>query len=200
MGQAVGRGQGRGLGKVVLSDKGTIARVAAYRDSAVFSTPPFTENDHGPLGEHVGNCRRLDVVCIEAAEIDGDSGEYGRGDVFAEFCRNIRRLVGLGYDERFALADPGEAFDQVAVDRRADAEGEQIAMPKIAPHELEGLGFDVDVAVRYDRDGARDIFALGQGQGSLERGKKFGTTAATLLLQEIDGGADIFRCGGQRSG
>src|SRR5690606_14362969 len=128
-------------------DVGLSAGAAGEHDLADGRAAPLAVQDDGTGGEDVGQRDRLDVVGVEALEAHLDAGEHGRVDVVGEARGGGGRVAVAGDDERLALAGAGEAFDELAVDAGADAEGEDVAATKIVADAGVGLGLDRNVAV-----------------------------------------------------
>ncbi len=88
------------------------------------------------------------------------------------------RLHRVGDDEGLAHAGARQAFHQVAVDGRADAEGKHVGLRQVPAHQLEGLALHRHVAVGHHHHGARHVGRLGLGVDALERGNQLGAAAA----------------------
>ena len=75
------------------------------------------------------------------------------------FVGALRRLRLVEDDERLALAGLREAVDEVAVDRAADAEREDVGVAEVLADVLEHRGLLGDVAVGDDDEAARHVLA-----------------------------------------
>ena len=85
------------------------------------------------------------------------------------------------------MTGPGHALDEVAVDRGADAEGEEVGRLQIVANQLKDLGLHVHVAVGGHRHDPGDPLGAGQAQGLLHGRHDVGAAAAGLGLDKGQG-------------
>ena len=171
---------------------------AAQRQRPVRLAAPFAEIHHRPFREHVRHARRLDVVHFKTLRVQFHLRQHRRLNVLPEFFGLRRGFARIQQHERLAHADPRHAFDEEAVDRRADAEREQIGVAEFAANQVKHLRLDVDVAVGDDDDAARHAFGARQRKGALHGGQNLRSAAALLIADKLQRLLDILRRGGQR--
>ncbi len=166
---------------------------AAFEDQfgALGLAAPLAPQHHRPATQHVGQRGRLDVVDLQSFEVRLQVGEHRRVDHAAQPLGLRRGLIRLGDDKGFALAGTRQAFDQVAVDRRADAEGEHVGLRQVAPHELEHLVLDADVAIGDDDHAARHVGRLGQRGHAAQRRHDLGAAAAAHAVDRLQRAVDV---------
>ena len=158
---------------------------------------PFSEEDHGTLGQNIGQGNRFHIISGKAFKIHLHLGQYRCRNHGAEALRPGLRCFPLVDDERLAHAGPRHPFDEVAVDARPDSEGKQVGVVEIVPDEIEDLFLNGHIAVGDDDQGPRVLFALFEGEGALQGRQYFRSAAAPLALKKSNGPPDIFRRGRQ---
>src|SRR5262245_35541712 len=146
----VGAGRGNRDRRAVLPAAGPARELDRTTDPAA----PLPEHHDRPAGKQIRNLLRLDVVGVEAGDLDVDVGEHRRVDVAAQAHSRIWRLTWFGDDER--LAEPGarDAFDEIAVHGAADAEREEVGAVELRPDVVEHVALRLDVTVGEQDDAA----------------------------------------------
>ena len=184
----VGRGDGQHLLPIAAG------ALALQHELAAGLAAPLADHGHRPATEHVGQgsqSRRFDVIDLQAVEARRDLRQHRRVDRLAQPCSLRRGELGFGDDERFALAGARDAFDQVPVDGRTDAEGEHIGLAEVLAHQLEDAVFDGDIAVGDHDHAARHVAVLRQRSDAFQRRHDLGAAAGAHLVDGGDRALDV---------
>ena len=110
-------------GYVELGAVRLVTGAASQQHSARGRTAPLAEDDDRSISQHIGDEGRLHFIRVKAFESRLYLSEDGSADIRLETGSLVGGLPLFKYHERLALAGPGEALDEEAVDRRANAKG-----------------------------------------------------------------------------
>src|SRR5208283_2520847 len=128
---------------------------------------PLSDDHHRALRKNVRYSGRLDLIGFEIPEIELDLSEHRGLYVFAELCGHARRFVGPCNDKGLSGAHTGHAFDHVPVYARADAEWEDVGIADVFADEIQYFGFNRNISVRRNNDGAGKALGLRQCERAL---------------------------------
>jgi hypothetical protein len=92
-----------------------------------------------PLGEEIWKGRRLNIVGLKSLVVDLDTGQERRLDIISKPFGHAWRLFGTCYDKRFTQSRSCHTLNQVAIDTRADAKGEEVGCGEIVLDEIEDI-------------------------------------------------------------
>ena len=203
------------IGKVVSLPEGFATHFTGEGDGALRFAFVFAKNENGTFGHHVGHRDRLDVVSLEFARIELDTGKDWGVDILAETLGLGSCLVFLCYNHGFAVACKGHALDKPAIDTAADTEGKEVGLATVLTDEFEAFTFDGDIAVGENDHGAGDVLVDGRGGidwientfgwpgngvGGVEGIEDFGAAPLVGPLDEVHGTVDVLGSGIDRTG
>ena len=186
-GQHLARGLRRGESQLYLAREVARRRPPAQTHRAAPLALVAPDDDDRLGREEVGHARRIHVRDGQAAPVNRDVGEQRVAHALVEAAGRGRAV--RAQRDVLDLAAPvlGQPVEQEAVDRTADAEGED-ARVRVAAHLLDDLRFVADVAVGHEADDA-DVRRRARGGERGADGRQHLRPAAALTRFEEDAGA-----------
>jgi len=179
---------------------GFLSHFAADANGGLAVAVESAGQDDGAADEKIGDLTRIYIRYLHAGPIYFDVGQGGMTDAIVKQIDHVGGTVVQADVGHGAFAEFGQAVQQVAIDRGADAETEYAAGAEAFVHFGENLGLVADVSVRHEADQSEPAGIVTKIQSGFDALDHHGPTAAAKAVHVFEALANIFWGGSQRTG